>query len=439
MPQHITLEEQRVLENLVSIRHRLSRLKKDQKSYYREEDIVTLYDELCQQVARLREVREIEHHESDQYKNRVDDVLDDIYQLFSLFYLALGKNREVPATYVQLVTIKQNLELLNEIDVFKLDDLIPYKKRLESLEKIINNSEVEEGGFQQAQLSYISKRLRQCKRKLDELYRSVEEISPELIPIRRQLIEIRKKLVILSTQKHFDAAQIRDIQSQLRELDNQRDDGKFLAADGTIPAGQAQVVGLLEQCFDEVHELLASSDSIAESLKPIADRLIDIKQSLEKLVLTHRWTMRETDLWSYQVQLDEIDKMRKDGKFYDADGNVPAGQMVIHFLLHRCYHLIYVLLSSSEPVAEPLVPIHNQLRTLRQCLLAVKKYGGPFSPRDLYPYQMKLSSIDNLRIHGKFLDDEGNTPEGQGVIHSLLNECYDIIYELMASSDQDKK
>ncbi|KAJ1910058.1 hypothetical protein IWQ60_010860, partial [Tieghemiomyces parasiticus] len=243
MPQHISLEESRVLENLVSIRHRLSRLKKDQKSYYREEDVVSLYDELCQQVARLREVREQESHDNDQYRNRVDDVIDDIYQLFSLFYLALGKNREVPATYVQLVTIKQNLELLSEIDVFKLDDLQPYRKRLEALEKIINNSESQENsGFQPAQLSYISKRLRQCKRKLEELCRSVEEISPELIPIRRQLIEIRKRLVLLSTQKHFDASSIREVQVQLREIDNKRDDGKFLAADGTIPAGQAQVV-----------------------------------------------------------------------------------------------------------------------------------------------------------------------------------------------------
>ncbi|KAJ2355514.1 hypothetical protein H4S01_006883, partial [Coemansia sp. RSA 2610] len=63
----------------------------------------------------------------------------------------------------------------------------------------------------------------------------------------------------------------------------------------------------------------------------------------------------------------------------------------------------------------------------------VKKYGGPLSARDLYPYQMKLSSIDNLRTDGKFLDDEGHIPEGQGVVMSLLNECYDLMYELMAA------
>ncbi|KAJ2362238.1 hypothetical protein H4S02_011435 [Coemansia sp. RSA 2611] len=162
---------------------------------------------------------------------------------------------------------------------------------------------------------------------------------------------------------------------------------------------------------------------------------MEIRIQLEKLLLTSRWTLRETDLWSYQVQLQDIDAMRRNGQFKDASGE-PApqqAQAVLNFLLHKCYNLVYKLLSSSEPVAESLMPVHNQLRTLRRCLLEVKKYGGPLSARDLYPYQMKLSSIDNLRTDGKFLDDEGHIPEGQGVVMSLLNECYDLMYELMAT------
>ncbi len=45
-------------------------------------------------------------------------------------------------------------------------------------------------------------------------------------------------------------------------------------------------------------------------------------------VLTHRWSLRETDLWNYSLSLQEIDKMRVDGKFVDADGNRPEGQYV---------------------------------------------------------------------------------------------------------------
>jgi hypothetical protein len=36
----------------------------------------------------------------------------------------------------------------------------------------------------------------------------------------------------------------------------------------------------------------------------------------------------ETDLWNYSLSLREIDKMRVDGKFVDAEGNRPTGQYV---------------------------------------------------------------------------------------------------------------
>jgi hypothetical protein len=45
---------------------------------------------------------------------------------------------------------------------------------------------------------------------------------------------------------------------------------------------------------------------------------------------------------------------------------------------------------------------------------------------------MKLAYVDNMRIDGKFLDEDGTIPEGQGTVMALLNECYDILFELKA-------
>ena len=67
---------------------------------------------------------------------------------------------------------------------------------------------------------------------------------------------------------------------------------------------------------------------MASSLKPIYDRLSEIRAELESLVMTHRWSLRETDLWNYSLSLQEIDKMRVDGKFVDSEGNRPSGQYV---------------------------------------------------------------------------------------------------------------
>lgn len=57
------------------------------------------------------------------------------------------------------------------------------------------------------------------------------------------------------------------------------------------------------------------------------------------------------------------------------------------------------------------------------------------SPRELYPYSMKLSSIDNMRVDGKFMVGK-DIPEGQGSVNDLLAECYDIAYELRAAAEE---
>jgi len=49
--------------------------------------------------------------------------------------------------------------------------------------------------------------------------------------------------------------------------------------------------------------------------------LVDIRNKLEKLSLTQAWSLRETDLYDYQRQLDRIDESRIDGNFVDAEGN----------------------------------------------------------------------------------------------------------------------
>jgi len=50
------------------------------------------------------------------------------------------------------------------------------------------------------------------------------------------------------------------------------------------------------------------------------DKLRDIRDKLEQMNLTQAWSLRETDLYSYQRQLDRIDESRVDGNFLDTEG-----------------------------------------------------------------------------------------------------------------------
>lgn len=50
------------------------------------------------------------------------------------------------------------------------------------------------------------------------------------------------------------------------------------------------------------------------------DKLIEIRNHLERLTMTQAWSLRETDLFMWQRKLDRIDDARRDGNFHDADG-----------------------------------------------------------------------------------------------------------------------
>ncbi|KAG0214137.1 hypothetical protein BGX28_002653 [Mortierella sp. GBA30] len=431
-PDQIPIEEQPVLEALVSIKHRLTAIKKDRSRFIKTSTVTGLHDELSVQLQKLEEVRSQGASTIWGYKNNVNSILDEVFVILSLCFMAVGKTKESPATYVQLLTIKQCLTGLQESGVYAAEDLKQYEDRMRELENFIRIDE--------AKTSIPDIQTRILRRKLDfnnnllkELQDAANSISPELTPIHRRLVQLRIELATLASRTSWNTSDIHRIQEELREIEAKRSDGKFLDAEGNVVSGQAAVIGLLEDCYDDCHNLLATKESVPKALQSIFHRLQAIKTDLERLVLTQRWTLRETDLWQYQMQLSEISALRKNGKFVDREGNVEEGQALLNFMLHKCYRLIYVLLSASEPIAEALMPIHNQLLTVRRCLLEVKKWGGDFTVRDLYPYQMKLASMDNMRVDGKFLDKDKEVPEGQGICNSLLSECYDILYELQES------
>ena len=179
-----------------------------------------------------------------------------------------------------------------------------------------------------------------------------------------------------------------------------REDGNFLAADGSSVSGNQDLVqDLFNQCI-ELAQFFASHDvKVNPALQDTYDALAEVKGQLDKQVLTQDWSLRETDLFDHMKVLRSIDRKRANGKFVGTDGNSPEeGQKVLLYLLRKSYAMVYHLLSQSKPVSEALQPMHNQLHTLKKCLLEVQKSGGLSSPRDLFPFSMKLASIDNMRV-----------------------------------------
>ncbi len=208
--------------------------------------------------------------------------------------------------------------------------------------------------------------------------------------------------------------EVQKFQSKLKEINETMVDGKFVGPDGAELRGSGVVSDLLNRCLlwsDIVLERFATPSHTAPQSpysnlplprhrkgvipEPFMDKysiLISIRNDLEKLSITQAWSLRETDLYDFQRQLDRIDEARIDGNWLDADGR-PAElyvQRTLLYLIRRSYGYIYYLMNSSEPVSEALLPVYNQLQTLKRCLIEVKNSGGVGSVRELYPYSMKV-------------------------------------------------
>ncbi|KAL8976258.1 MAG: hypothetical protein Q9205_007697, partial [Flavoplaca limonia] len=426
-------KEQPILDRLLVIRDKLSLLKQDRSTYIKSHDVLDLYEHIIQQVHLLNIIRE--DHDKPLEQNQVDKVLDDCFQLISLFFLTIGRNNEAPAVYSMTSTIRRLLDHLKEAAFYSPKDLESASHALDSMQETLKRGEESHSPHL---LKLLRHRLETCRQLLSDLQSSLADLSPELTPTYERLVSILRSISAANTRQKFPKGEIQGFQDQLREIQATMVDGKFVAENSTTPAGQNVATELLDRCLKWSEIVLSRQGKIDERFKPIYDKLCAIRNHLEKLSITQAWSLRETDLYDYQRQLDRLDESRVNGNFEDSCG-VKAdlhAQRTLLYLIRRSYAYIYTLIISSEPVSEALLPVFNQLQTLRRCLIQVKQSGGVSSPRELYPYSMKLTSIDNMRIDGKFMVGS-DIPEGQGSVNALLAECFDLNYELRLEAEDN--
>ncbi|UKZ65821.1 uncharacterized protein TrAtP1_007011 [Trichoderma atroviride] len=417
--------EQAILDSLVVVRDKLLLLKQDRTTYIRSQDILPLYDET---ITRVKELNEIRTETGSKEENRLDKVLESCFQLLSLFYLTIGRNNEIPANYALTSTIKRLLDHLTEADLYSAKDLGSIKATLANLSLSISQAKSRDNKAENYPylLELLSKRVEKCQATLENLQKRLGRIGEPLLATHEKLISIIRCISLANTKAKFSSNEVQKFRKQLLDIGEKRKDGQFVAEDGSVPP---------RLCGD--WRALPTQGVMPEPFRPTYNTLVGIRNELEKLSLTQAWALRETDLYDFQRQLDKIDESRQNGNFYDDRGR-PADlytQRTMLYLTRRSYAYIYSFILASEPVSEALLPIYNQLQTLKRCLVEVRDSGGVSSVRELYPYSMKLNSLDNLRVDGKFVVN-GDIPEGQGSVSELLAECFDLSYDLRVAAEE---
>ncbi|KAF2272713.1 uncharacterized protein EI97DRAFT_405577 [Westerdykella ornata] len=446
-------KEQPILDKLLAVRGSLELLKQDRGNYVKSEDVIRCYDQVIEQVEILNNMRTEKRLE----QNRVDYVLDDCLQLISLAFMTVGRTHEAPALYAFVSTAKRLLDHLKEAMFYSNKDLESIKLNLSICRQYIERGRETHSPHL---LTLLEARIQLCEQRLAELQLNLSHLTDDLRPEYEKLVSILRTLCACNTRSKFPHEEVDDFLEQLKELQEKlRAHGiKAFESDGTKedklaemaaklrlaiehpepePEADKLIETLLQRCFVWISIMKKKEGRIAPNFKKTYDKLLNIRNQLQKLSLTQAWSMRETDLWGYQRQLDRIDEARVDGNFVDELGR-PAElyeQRTLLYLLRKSYALIYQLLLASEPVSEALKPIYNQLSTLKRCLTEVKNLGGVSHPRELWPYSMKLTSIDDMRVDGKFMIGN-DIPEGQGSVIQLLEECFQLVYDLRMEAEE---
>ncbi|KAF4553338.1 Hypothetical protein D9617_7g030650 [Elsinoe fawcettii] len=440
--------EQPILDKVLHIRDQLSLLKQDRSTYIKTQDVMRHYEEVINQVEQLNKIRSKKREE----QNRVDLVLDDCFQLISLFFLTIGRNHEAPAVYSAISTVKRLLDHLKEAGFYSPKDLESLESHLKTWQQSIERGKDDHSP---QLMTLLQARIDVCRNTLHDLQQPLSKLDPNMMETYIKLVSILRSLSACNTRSKYPAKEVKDLYDQLLQIQSELHAGEPLhegksaeeayaerlaqisLSENTPQDGDEVVKTLLARCMIWREIIEKKQGKIDERFKDTYDKLREIRDRLDQMNLTHAWSLRETDLYSYQRQLDRIDESRVDGNFLDHEGK-PAdlhAQRTLLYLLRRSYAYIYQYIISSEPVSEALLPIYNQLLTLKRCLVEVKNAGGVDSPRELYPYSMKLNSIDNMKKDGKFM--VGNDiPEGQGAVIALLAECFDLAYDLRNDAEE---
>jgi hypothetical protein len=160
-------------------------------------------------------------------------------------------------------------------------------------------------------IRYLTRRF--PERLLSKLVARTALLSPELAPIHVRLITLRRLLASIASRPRPSSSDTVNILVELRAIEDSRVNGKFVveSPDGGEPfeptMGQARLAGLLEFNFEICQDIKAregAEDVARGPLQPIYDRLSEIRAQLERLVLTHRWTLRETVSAAHQLVHD---------------------------------------------------------------------------------------------------------------------------------------
>jgi hypothetical protein len=211
-PSQLNPDEQQILDRLLATRADLILLKQDRTTYVKSCDVISLYNNVIEQVNLLNEIRRVHVKEnkgiSDTFNNchllrltvrnyLVDQVLEECFQLISLFFMTIGRNNEGPAAYALTSTILRLLDHLTESELYCAKDLAHVSQTLVNLSETVKGSEAKHCPHL---ITLLSSRLEACKEACLNLQRQLQRLDPGVAETHEKLISILRSISLANTK-----------------------------------------------------------------------------------------------------------------------------------------------------------------------------------------------------------------------------------------------
>lgn len=405
-------------DRLEAVKQKLVATKRDRSKFLEPKDVVNWYIEFEQILEDVPAPLE---------KSSVGPQALDTLHVLSLALLTVGMTRVTPALYAQLHTLERLLRHLEIVAMYTPNEVGVVERRLKDLNDILSSPENLDLHVSDKVTNYIGDRIKTCNEYISHVKERLTSLTESEYPLFSQLIHLRRNITANIVDPDRDLQKDEELLKQISTYIEANDQNC-----SELVSYQLKACRLLTETFK-------NGPFVEEKYQKEYDELYELSKKLQVFLVTFRWTLRETDLYAYQEKMDKLDEpvyqllqdviQEKKG----LEGAMPI--VLLFYLTRKNLSMLYKLLDNAEPVTEALAPIHNQLLTTKRCLLDVKDMGGLSTLRELYPYQLKLDSIEKTRVDGKFVVN-GHVPPGQGELNSLLAECFDLIYELQVELEE---
>lgn len=434
------------------IQQRFADLRQDRSKFFTVSDVMSIYRDFKQAVDSF----------SPSDLARLRQSILDCFLIFSLAFNTVGFTKQPIAVYAKAVTLTTVIQFIRWDPSFTPKEQMLLKSSIESVRESLN--EEDDGGIPRVNILVIE--IERHSNELEHHFGRLSEIMKTLpeqdYPLYSQITHLRRQVLSEIVSKEFKQDRYETLKSKLdkirgfmegrdaditsvNDLDNTSSRRRFSQHSQLLKYQLNKALTLVDTfksgvSYDEM-------DKEDPELRQVFDTLSEILPILEVFVMTRRWTLRVTDLYQHiKVLLRLVPQLRVglpqsnfDEDFEKLSNPVEESskyRYLLTFMTRKSWAQVFKLLDTMEPVSEALYALYNQLLTMKRCLGEVRLAGGISNLRELYPYQLKLASLDNLRVDGKFVVGD-EIPPGQGVLNGILAECFETVYELKLDLEKE--